>query len=195
MLKNIWKVTRGLQIDNICWWSICVKAGSMSKTVKEEEKMEIHKRIQALRKEHSLSQEELANQLQVSRQAVSKWERGESKPEVDNIVTMAKIFGVTTDDILIDEKNIDKKSKKGSLDYNFFSSLGLIIVGVVLSFLLPLFAELYKGYCFEKWGECFTDAHEYIFQFPILGVMIIAILCLVMGILWFWKQYTRTRKN
>ena len=103
----------------------------MSKTVKEEEKMEIHKRIQALRKEHSLSQEELANQLQVSRQAVSKWERGESKPEVDNIVTMAKIFGVTTDDILIDEKNIDKKSKKGSLDYNFFSSLGLSIVGVV----------------------------------------------------------------
>lgn len=56
-----------------------------------------------LRKKLGWSQEELAHQLQVSRQAVSKWESGMSIPDMNKIIGMSRIFGVSTDYLLIDE--------------------------------------------------------------------------------------------
>ncbi len=62
------------------------------------------KKIADLRKFHSLSQEALAEKLGVSRQAVSKWERGEASPDMDNLVALAGIFGIGLDDLLGDKK-------------------------------------------------------------------------------------------
>ena len=62
--------------------------------------MDIADRIQALRKMKGLSQEELAEKTGVSRQAVSKWESGQSAPDLDKIIIMSEYFGVTTDYIL-----------------------------------------------------------------------------------------------
>ena len=53
-----------------------------------------------LRKEKGLSQEELADKLSVSRQAISKWERGESLPDTDNLIRLAKLYGVSIDEIV-----------------------------------------------------------------------------------------------
>lgn len=52
------------------------------------------------RKEAKLSQEALAEKLGVSRQAVSKWERGESSPDTDNIIALAKLYDITIDELL-----------------------------------------------------------------------------------------------
>lgn len=52
------------------------------------------------RKQHGLSQEELAEKIGVSRQAVSKWERAEASPDTDNLIELAKIYGVTLDELL-----------------------------------------------------------------------------------------------
>ena len=60
-------------------------------------------RILMHRKRLGLSQEALADQLGVSRQAVSKWEVGSAMPDPGNIVALAKIFGISTDELLIDE--------------------------------------------------------------------------------------------
>jgi transcriptional regulator with XRE-family HTH domain len=65
--------------------------------------MTLGTKIQRLRNKNSLSQEELAAQLNVSRQAVSKWELGESMPETENVVQLSKLFGVSTDYLLNDE--------------------------------------------------------------------------------------------
>ena len=62
--------------------------------------MNVPERIQELRKGKGISQEELANELGVSRQAVSKWESGQSFPELDNIVALSDYFGVSADHIL-----------------------------------------------------------------------------------------------
>ena len=62
--------------------------------------MTLGEKIQGLRKQHSMSQEQLSAELNISRQAISKWETGESIPDVDNIVQLSHIFGVTTDYIL-----------------------------------------------------------------------------------------------
>jgi transcriptional regulator with XRE-family HTH domain len=53
-----------------------------------------------LRKKFGLSQEELAERLNVSRQAVSKWERGESLPDTDNLITISKLYGVSLDELV-----------------------------------------------------------------------------------------------
>lgn len=60
----------------------------------------IGKKICALRNERELSQEELASALFVSRQTVSKWERGQSLPDADNIIAMCAFFGVSADSLL-----------------------------------------------------------------------------------------------
>ena len=67
--------------------------------------MTLGEKIQILRKQHGMSQEQLSALTAVSRQAISKWEVGESIPDVDNIVQLSEIFGVTTDYLLKDGKN------------------------------------------------------------------------------------------
>lgn len=67
-------------------------------------KMTIGTKIQKLRKQHGLSQEQLAETLGVSRQAVSKWEAEQSVPDIDKIVLICDYFGVTTDYILRNEE-------------------------------------------------------------------------------------------
>ena len=67
--------------------------------------MKLEEKIIALRKSKNWSQEELAYQLDVSRQAVSKWESGESTPSIDKIVMMSSIFSVSTDYLLKDNEN------------------------------------------------------------------------------------------
>lgn len=62
--------------------------------------MDMADRIQYLRKTKGLSQEELADKVGVSRQAVSKWESEQSTPDIEKIIIMSELFGVTTDYIL-----------------------------------------------------------------------------------------------
>ena len=65
--------------------------------------MTLAEKIQALRKQSGMSQEQLAEKITVSRQAVSKWELGESFPDIDNVVQLSKIFSVSTDYLLEDD--------------------------------------------------------------------------------------------
>lgn len=57
-------------------------------------------RLYKYRKRMGLSQEELADKLNVSRQAVSKWERDESLPDTNNLLAMAKLYNVSLDDLI-----------------------------------------------------------------------------------------------
>ena len=62
--------------------------------------MTFGEKLQALRQSAGMSQDALAERLEVSRQAVSRWERDETMPETDKVVVLADIFGVTTDYLL-----------------------------------------------------------------------------------------------
>ena len=64
--------------------------------------MTLGEKIQRLRKSKGLSQEQVAAQITVSRQAISKWELGEAMPDTDNVVQLSEIFGVSTDYLLKD---------------------------------------------------------------------------------------------
>lgn len=72
--------------------------------------IEIANRLVELRKKNGLSQEELADKLGLSRQAVSKWERAESSPDTDNLICLAKLYNVSLDDLLDTTQSIEEIS-------------------------------------------------------------------------------------
>lgn len=71
-------------------------------------------RLAKYRKKANMSQEELADKLNVSRQAVSKWERGESSPDTDNLIALASLYNITLDDLLNKDPDEAFTSKKES---------------------------------------------------------------------------------
>jgi len=103
--------------------------------------MTFGQKLQMLRKEKGLSQEQLAQQLAVSRQAVSKWELDTTLPETENIIKIVKIFNVSfdymlgedTSDNVVQSKNHTNKSTS---PYNTV----LFILCIVLSIAVGLFA-------------------------------------------------------
>lgn len=68
--------------------------------------IEIANRLVNLRKENNLSQEALAEKLGISRQAVSKWERAEASPDTDNLILLARLYGISLDELLKTEDEI-----------------------------------------------------------------------------------------
>ena len=72
--------------------------------------LKINKNITALRKQAGVSQKSLANRLNVSIQAVSKWETGKCCPDIELLPELAAIFGVSIDRLLLDECLIKTKS-------------------------------------------------------------------------------------
>ncbi|MDD6729192.1 MAG: helix-turn-helix transcriptional regulator [Eubacteriales bacterium] len=76
-------------------------------------------RLQELRKMNGYSQEVLAEKLGVSRQSISKWERAEASPEIDNLMALAKIYGISLDDLLNTDKDkvIVQNPKKKEHDF------------------------------------------------------------------------------
>ena len=75
--------------------------------------IEIANRLVALRKEKNLSQEALASELGISRQAVSKWERAEASPDTDNLILLARLYGMSLDELL---KTDQEKFESGDFE-------------------------------------------------------------------------------
>lgn len=68
--------------------------------------MNLPKKLSFLRKEKGLSQENLADEMNVSRQAVSKWESGNVMPSLDNLIYLSKLYGVTIDSLIDDSQDL-----------------------------------------------------------------------------------------
>ena len=97
--------------------------------------MNLADRILELRKQKGISQEELADKLGVSRQAISKWESEQSVPELDKIIRMSDFFEVTTDYLLKGVEPVAKESETGKRIGNALSLLAPYIawIGYILS--------------------------------------------------------------
>ena len=99
--------------------------------------MNMADRIQHLRKSKGISQEELADKVGVSRQAVSKWESEQSTPDIEKVILLSDFFDVTTDYLLKGiepvSENITKKS-----DARIFSLVGSVFnfIGLVVAIMI-----------------------------------------------------------
>ena len=113
--------------------------------------MTIGERLYNLRKEKGLSQEDLANELGVSRQTVSKWETGESSPDFDKIIPLCNYYGITSDELLSGKKDIveaKKEEKKNNLARNIAISVSLYIISIIMIILFEsMFNKPELGVC------------------------------------------------
>lgn len=96
--------------------------------------MTIGERLLKLRKEKNISQEELANVLDVSRQTISKWETDQTNPDFDKIVPLCEYFNITSDELLSGKKDIIKEKNnntRSKFAANLAISVGLYIISLV----------------------------------------------------------------
>ena len=105
--------------------------------------MEFHEKLQALRKQKGLTQEEAARELFVSRAAVSKWEQGRGYPNIDSLKAIAKFYDVTIDELLSGEELLtvaeeDREACRKRFRDRLF---GLLDCGSILFFALPIFGD------------------------------------------------------
>ncbi|MCL2254653.1 MAG: helix-turn-helix domain-containing protein [Lachnospiraceae bacterium] len=78
--------------------------------------IEIANRLVNLRKSYNYSQEALAEKLGISRQAVSKWERAEASPDTDNLILLARLYGISLDELLKTDDEIPRSDKETAYD-------------------------------------------------------------------------------
>lgn len=105
--------------------------------------MEFHEKLQELRKQKNLTQEELSEILFVSRTAISKWESGRGYPNIDSLKAIAEFFGVTIDELLSNRELICIAEKDSHQKTQHMRDLvfGLIDCSVVMLFFIPLFGQ------------------------------------------------------
>lgn len=110
--------------------------------------MEFNEKLQALRKQKSLTQEELADALCVSRAAVSKWESGRGYPSIDTLKEIATFFNLTIDELLLSDELLGispkdyreyDKQKSAWLEFSILDICSLIML------FIPLFAQNLNG--------------------------------------------------
>ena len=109
--------------------------------------MEINEKLQELRKQRGLTQEELAAALYVSRTAISKWESGRGYPNIESLKAISKFFGVTIDELLSSNELLtlaeeDTKQKETHFCDLFF---GLLDISIVMLVFLPFFGQKMNG--------------------------------------------------
>ncbi len=108
--------------------------------------MSIGEKIYNLRKNKNMSQETLANVLNVSRQTISKWETGESNPDFDKIVPLCDFFGISTDELLkgsnsyLEQEIVFEKKRNKALMISL-----CIVIFVVMMVLVLIFDEVLKN--------------------------------------------------
>lgn len=113
--------------------------------------VEFHEKLQELRKERGLTQEELAEALYVSRTAISKWESGRGYPSIDSLKEISKFFSVSIDDLLSGEKLIslaekENKSNIGNICDLLFGIVDLLSITLII---LPLYPNAIEGYIYS----------------------------------------------
>ena len=109
--------------------------------------MEFNEKLQELRRQRGLTQEELAEALYVSRTAVSKWESGRGYPNIDSLKAIAKFFSVSIDELLSGDELLtvaeeDTRKNEGRLRNIVF---GLLDCSALLLLFLPLFGQEAEG--------------------------------------------------
>lgn len=113
--------------------------------------MEFNEKLQQLRKQKDLTQEQLAEQLYVSRTAISKWESGKGYPNIESLKCISKFFSVTIDELLSGEELITLAETENYSNvkriYNIIS--GIIDVLAVALIVLPIYGEPQGNYFYH----------------------------------------------
>ena len=143
--------------------------------------MEFNEKLQELRKQRGLTQEELAARLYVSRTAISKWESGRGYPNIESLKAIAKFFSVTLDELLSTDEVLTIAEEDSKRKEKHFRDLiyGLLDICIALLLFLPFFAEDADG-IIQSVSLVALDGVQAYLKITYLAVVIVTT---VMGIL------------
>ena len=147
--------------------------------------MEFHEKLQELRKNRGLTQEELAESLYVSRTAISKWESGRGLPSIDSLKAISKFFAISLDDLLSGEELLviaedDHKQKEMHIRDMIY---GLLDCSMALLFLLPFFGQKVNGAIQEVSLLALTEIQLYLrilYLVTVIGMTALGVLTLAL---------------
>ena len=119
--------------------------------------MRFNENLQKLRKESGLSQEDVAGKLFVSRQSISKWENGGAEPGIENLIALAKLFGVTVDELIGNRVPEDVLEQTEAEMWNRrWTYAGVCGAKLIMAFAVLMICEVY-GYSTKETWYAFAD--------------------------------------
>lgn len=129
--------------------------------------MEFHEKLQELRKNRGLTQEELAEVLCVSRTAISKWESGRGYPSIDSLKAISRFFSVTIDDLLSGEKLLSIAQQENNSNIQNVCGLmfGMVDICSFLLIVLPLYPH--------RINEYFQSVNLFVYTEPSLWIRLV----------------------
>ena len=147
--------------------------------------MEFHEKLQELRKNRGLTQEELAESLYVSRTAISKWESGRGMPSIESLKAISKFFAVTLDELLSGEELLviaedDHKQKEMHIRDLIY---GILDCSMALLLFLPFFGQKTDGAIQGVSLLALTEVQVYLknlYLGVIIGMIVLGIVTLVL---------------
>ena len=159
--------------------------------------MDFSKKLQELRKQKGLTQEELAQKLYVSRTAISKWESGRGYPSIDSLKEIAKFFCVTVDQLLSGEEVLTIAQEDQKQKQSHFRDLvfGLLDLSLVMFLFLPFFGQRVGNDLQEVSVLALTEISPYLktaFLVCILATVLMGVLTLALqnwqGAFWLRRK-------
>lgn len=113
--------------------------------------MEFHEKLQELRKNRGLTQEELAEALYISRTAISKWESGRGYPSINSLKEISNYFSISIDDLLSTEKilSIAKRENQTNIQNMCNLLFGMVDLSSFLLIVLPLYPNTINGFVYS----------------------------------------------
>jgi len=158
--------------------------------------MEFNVKLQKLRKQKGLTQEELAESLFVSRTAISKWESGRGYPNIESLKAISKFFAVTIDELLSGDEllTIAEEDTKQKERHYFDLVFGLLDCSIAMFFFLPLFGQKADTIIQEVSLISLTEAAPYLrtaYFVVVIGIIVSGILTLALQNCCqaFWVKY------
>ena len=155
----------------------------MNKT--KDSNQNIAKIILKVRQDNKISQEQFAEILGVTRQAVSRWEMGISVPNINTLILISKKFNISIDTMLKDTGTIIEQSEKNNnlstkKNINFsFISLSIGFSGLIS---LPFLAEWQQTKNMELFKTAYEHSYDYILEYPLSIILVLALLFIGWGI-------------
>ena len=112
--------------------------------------MKFKEKMIMLRKQHNLSQEKVAEKLKVARQTVSKWELGETTPEMDKLIMISELYNITLDELvkeenqekIVNDPNNTNSQKLAGMTIKILKGIGIFIIILVILYVFLMIIGL-----------------------------------------------------
>ena len=132
--------------------------------------MKFNEKMIMLRKQHNLSQEKVAEKLKVARQTVSKWELGETTPEMDKLIMISELYNITLDELvkeenqekIVNDPNNTNSQKLAGMTIKILKGIGIFIIILVILyvFLMIIWLIAFNSFKIENDSTTLIQTQE-----------------------------------